>query len=359
MFSGTVEHHMSLYNLREIIGPEAEGVMVYGTRGCFYEQVYAAAEEHIQRTSGSSVSTKTSMLKPLKKVYDYSAGDESHFLEGLDDITPLPTIKYSEPCPEMRVSRQCKAGVTNIAVYNTIQKEQGEGTVPIIFCVKGRNFNWIDGCDWEVNEKTVLSKDSTLNEKITMKEIRRVGKLCFDEEIDPRVRRTAQQNVFFVEVTQHRDVDKRTNTEHYTYTLAKIPLPWGITNKSFDAFKQGLKQRTTEKETNPLERAIRRTSELSSAKPKLLKSIKSGLTQLIAKTKPEELTRDERQYFTVAFDWEAVLASDRTFTCFEEGVPMTLKQAFAKCLESYIKTPSFREQVNEQVQSALDGQSVD
>jgi hypothetical protein len=348
MSSAAVEHHISLYNLREIIGPEAEGVMVYGMRGCFYDKVLASAEKHVQGTS-----VKTSTPKPLKKVYNYLVGDKSYYQPDLEDRAYLPKINYNTRCQEMEISRGCKAGVTNMTIYNTIQKEQGKGTVPIIFCTKGKNFDSSNGCDWEVNEKTVLSKDSTLNEKITLKEIRRVGKLCFDEEIDPRVRRTAQQNVFFVEVTEHQDIDKGTNTEHYTYTLTKAHSPWGTTQESIAAFKQRLKQRATEKETNYFDRAMRRVEVLGFEKALLIKSIRSGLTQLIAKTKPEELTAEERMFFRSAFDWDAVLESDRTFTCFGGSAPMTLKQVFAKCLENYIRTPPFREQVNAHVQVAL------
>jgi hypothetical protein len=349
MSCNTTEHHISLYNLREIIGPETEGVMVYGMGGCFYDKVFTAAQDHIQETNTSN---KTSAPKPLKKVYNHIAGNKSYYSRGLDDRY-LSKIKYSTPCSEKEIARYCKAGVTNIAVHNAIQQEQGKSTVPIIFCVKGKKFDSSEGCNWEINEKTLLSKDATFNEKITMKEVRRMGKLCFDEEIDPRVRRTAQKNVFFVEVVQHRDIDKGTNTEHYTYTLTKIPSPWGTTQESIAAFKQGLKSRATEKETAPLIRAMRRIADLGSRKLIIQNAIKIGLTLLIAKTKPEELTAGERECFTRAFDWDAILNSNRTFTCFGGGIPKTLKQACAERLEAYIGTPSFREQVNTRIRNDL------
>jgi hypothetical protein len=354
MSSTTVKHHISLYNLREIIGPEAEGVVVYGISGCFYTQVCNAADEHIQVTKEPLDSAKTSMLKPLKKVYSHFIGCKFYKFTGLDNRTPLPKISFNDSFIEKGISRHCKAGAANIAIYNTIQQEQGKSTVPIIFCVKGKKFDSSKECDWEVTEKTTLSKDPTFNDKVTIKEVRRVGKLCFDEEIDPRVRRTAQQNVFFVEVVQHRDIDKTTTSEHYTYTFTKILPPWGITQKSIDVFKQGLKQRAAEKETNPLERALRRIHDTGIAKHLIPKTEKGILIQLIAKTKTEELTKAERDDFRRAFDWDAILESDRTFTCFGGNVPKTLKQAYAERIEAHLETPSFREQVNKQVQSALD-----
>jgi hypothetical protein len=353
MSSAAIEHHISLYNLREIIGPEAEGVMVYGIKGCFYEKVYEAAEKHIQGTS-TTLSGTTPTLKPLKKVYDHCVGDALYYEYDLDNATYLPKIKYNGPCLKMEVARRCKAGIANIAVYNTIQEVQGKGTVPTIFCVKGKKFDSSKASDWEITEESVHSKDPDFNDKITMKEVRRAGKLCFDEEIDPRVRTTAQKNFLFVEVTQYQDIDKGKKTEHYTYTLTKISPPWGATQESIATFKQGLKQRAAEKQTNPLGRAMRRIADLGSAQLIILQYERINLTQLIARTKIEELTQNERDNFTDAFDWNAVLKSDRTFTCFGGSVPMTLQQACAERLESYIETPSFRKQVNARVTRAMD-----
>jgi hypothetical protein len=347
------EFHLSLYNLREIIGKDADGVMIYGIASCCYQIVRLTAIDLIIKMNSISGSNKKS-VKPLKKIYNHELGHMHDKQTGPDDRTVIPKIVYHKTRSwRLATNRCCKAGLTNLTIYNTIQAARSKPTIPTIFCSEGSNVDPSQNCTWFITGETILSRTADLNDKISMKEARRVGKLCFDERIDERIRETAQKTIFFVKVTEHLDHDEETNTDHYTYTLSKIAPPWGTTKETINAFKRGLKERAIEKETHPLERAIRRLPDDSIPQNKILKfeknCLKSELIEALAKT--EKLTSTEKEELEDTFDWDVALASDRTFSCLGGK---TVQQAYAEKLDAHVKTSCFRQQINEIIRNTLD-----
>jgi hypothetical protein len=351
--------HLSLYNLREIIGQEAEGVMIYGIKRCGYKLVTEAAQCLIQ----PSLEKNLSGLKPLKKIYDCEIGinyKQSGFNHneptGVDNTTPIPQISYqSVGYQEMRTARYCKAGIANIILHNTLQTAQKKAIVPLIFCVKGSCEKKKDDEDeYEITSKSLLTRKHAFNYKITIKEVRRAGKLCFDPTIDIRVRQVAQKSILFVGVTEHLDHDPETNTDHYTYTLEKIDPPWGTTEMSIKTFLDGLKKRSLEKQTHPWRRIVRRIlgaknyQVITSFRTDQIRDEKNKLILLI-QNNPADLTKEEQQDFT-KFDHRATMKSDRTFSCLGGK---TFSQAYFERLSNLVATPSFRQQVNEIAQKAL------
>jgi hypothetical protein len=367
-----IVRHLSLYNLREIIGREAEGIMIYGIIRCGYKLVAEAAERLIQPSQEENLSS----LKPLAKVYDCQIGinynqtgiNNSQISinfddpTGVDGTTTIPQIKYKQTShQEKRIARQCKAGITNIILHNTLQAAQKKAIVPTIFCVKGSCVKKEDDEDaYEITSESLLSREHVFNYKITIKEVRRAGKLCFDPTIDVRVRQIAQKSIIFIQVTEHLDHDPDTNTDHYTYTLTKIDPPWGTENTSIEQFLTGLKKRSLEKQTDPLGRIFRRVigaktmSFRTEFRQSQIEEEREKLIMLIQKS-PNDLTKEEQQDFN-AFDCRAVMKNDRTFSCLGGK---TFSQAYFERLSSFLDTPyfldtpPFRQQVNEIVQKAL------
>jgi hypothetical protein len=353
-------NHVDLYNLREIIGQDAEAVMVYGIGGCAYTEVDKGIKKLIPQSITSTITDNSKSLKPLKKVYDYNIGIRGKNPRSVDGTTPIPQIEYADtPFAAKTIARQCKAGVTNLTIFNTLLEAQEQTTIPTIFCVEGtREDPTTSASTWHITDKTIHSKEPALNDKITMKETRRVGKLCFDEQIDPRVRAVAQKNFHFVSVTEKLDHDELTNTDHYTYLLSRIDAPWGKTTESQQTFKDGLRTRASEKEsTLPLERAIRRINATATIREKEEQTarLKVDLTGALKYADEDDgLTAAEVEDFDQNFNWDTVYNSDRQFTCFEGGGPKTLKQAFNDALIKSIETRSFRTQVNQLVSDTLD-----
>jgi hypothetical protein len=345
-------HHLSLYNLREIIGREAEGVMVYGIKRCGYQLVTEAAKRLIQ----PSLEENLSALKPLRKIYDYQIGIGCDNPTGVDGTTLVPQIDYAQSdYMEKRTARYCKAGITNIILHNTLQAAQKKGIVPTIFCVKGSCMKKEDDEDaYEITSESLLSREHVFNYKITIKEVRRAGKLCFDPTIDVRVRQIAQKSIIFVRVVEHLDHDTETNTDHYTYTLEKIDPPWGTANESIEKFLTGLKERSLEKQTDPWGRIFRRIlgaqkyPALTSFRENQIYDEQEKLVKLIQKN-PNDLTKEEQQDFN-AFDCGDVMKNDRTFSCLDGK---TFSQAYLDRLMSLVDTPPFRQEVNKIVQKAL------
>jgi hypothetical protein len=345
-------HHVDLYNLREVIGQDAEAVMVYGIGGCSYTQVHDGAQRLIPSSITSTI-TDPKAPKPLKKVYDYNVGIRGSNPTSVDGTSEIPQINYTETnFPTKTIARQCKAGVTNLTIFNTILEAQGQPTIPTIFCVEGSKVDKSLNCTWHITDETIVSKESDLNDKVTMKETRRVGKLCFDEQIDERVRTTARKNFHFVSVTEKLDYDEQTNTNHYTYLLSKINPPWGKTTQSIQAFKDGLKTRTTTEA--PLDRAQRRipaTLTGDSYKQRIKDELRAKLEFA---TQADGLTEEEEADFDQHFNWDTAFNSDRVFTFGVGEQPKTLKQAYSDALSEGIATPSFRTQVNGLVGDTLD-----
>jgi hypothetical protein len=353
-------NHLSLYNLREIIGQEAEGVMVYGIARCGYKLVKEAAERLIQ----PSLEENLSSLKPLKKVYNHQVGSlfeyQIHIHTGVDDTTPIPQISYDNPRDhlETQTARRCKAGITNMILHNTLQAAQKKAIVPIIFCIKGscvKEKNDEDG--YEITSKSLLSREHVFNYKYTIKEVRRAGKLCFDPNVDKRVRQVAQKSIIFVQVAEFLNHDElETNTDHYTYTLTKIDPPWGTENESIEKFLDGLKKRSLEKQTDPWYRIVRRIfgaqtiDDRTKFREEWMEEERKKLIMLIQKNS-NELTKEEQQDFN-AFDWENEMDSDRIFSCLGGK---TFSQAYIERLSNFLEntTPPFRQQVNAIVQKAL------
>jgi hypothetical protein len=350
-----IRHHISIHNLREIIGQDAEGVMVYGVDSCATLLVKKAIQHSlISEPQMTPLSTTKNSPKSVRKVYDWTTGDPYVDCTSPDGHTVIPQITYSSiPDDQHRtISRKCKTGITNLVVYNTFQKSLNNRSqiIPTIFCIKAKRINPINNPNWSINGDTVLSKRPKYNDKVTMKEVRRVAKLCFNSSIDPRVTKVAQETIFFVEVIEHLDKSIRTNTDHYTYTLSKINPPWGNTKPSIDAFKTGLQKRASERETeDPLYRVLARLPETTC--DQILENENTFLKSEIAKTNPDELTLLEKEDFDKAFNWGTIINSNRTFSCFGGR---TLLQAFIDRLNDHVKTPCFRRQINDYVHKTLD-----
>jgi hypothetical protein len=348
-------NHVDLYNLREVIGQDAEAVMVYGTVGCSYKEVHEGAERLIPASIPSTITDNSKSPKPLRKVYDYSVGIRGSNPRSVDGRTSIPQINYTETTFSTKeISRQCKAGVTNLTIFNTILEAQRQPTIPTIFCVEGSKVDPSLNCTWHITDETILSKEPVLNDKVTMKEARRVGKLCFDERIDERVRTTARTNFHFVSVTEKLDYDEQTNTNHYTYLLTKISPPWGKTTESIKAFKNGLETRASEKEAAPLSRVFRRIPATQNG-DFYKRRIKDATTAKLERaTQAEGLTKEEESDFEKNFNWDTAFNSNRVFTFRNGEHPKTLKQAYSDALNEEMATPSFRTQVNELVEDTLD-----
>ena len=117
-------------------------------------------------------------------------------------------------------SHVCKAGITNAVVENVKRIAEGRGVIPVVFLVD------IDGNPWPSNPGSVTSRDG----RVTNKEMRRAWKLCFDPEIDPRIREAARKTFTFVKMKKTMSRDGKPISGGYS--LEPIDPFWGRDGKN-------------------------------------------------------------------------------------------------------------------------------
>lgn len=175
--------HLDYNSVKKII-PDANQAMVYGWGHCKYQHVTEAL-----RLAGS----------PVQKVFDCSVGSKAADV-GKKTTVEGKVIEQLEVNSGKDLSRQCKAGLTNLIFENYLRKQQGLPLIPIIFCVD------IDDNPFPTTTPdTVTSRNDQLNTLITHNELRRCYKLAHELEKDPELKDIAdiaKETIKFVRIKE-------------------------------------------------------------------------------------------------------------------------------------------------------------
>lgn len=181
---------LDLFNLqppsvREVIGPSAREVMVYGFHATKYSKVIDALSEPVHA---------------IQRIFDYSIGSKENRPSHNDSpIEMIPTGGTPFDCQFNK--RCCKMGISTLVLENFKRKLRGDPIIPLIFCTEliGRKRTFL------ANERQVLSKISFFNNKVTHSELRRAFKHCADlrsapDSIGRQLEEVAQETFKFVRV---------------------------------------------------------------------------------------------------------------------------------------------------------------
>lgn len=128
----------------------------------------------------------------------------------------------------------CKLSLTNYVVNNYLRSLRGEEMLPFFFCIDS-NQN-IEFSPMNLSNPNQYRKIKAKN-LITVKELRRAYKLCYDRSVDPRLRRVALKTFHFIKV--HTDKNDKLKG------VTKISPPW--MNRKPVTFKKGWKKCRDEK----------------------------------------------------------------------------------------------------------------
>lgn len=161
------------------------------------------------------------LLKKTFTVYLYDIGygspspfmvveDFSHLTE--NKIAPIPIV-HSESS-SIRTARVCKTALVYLVLDNYRRSIDNKEITPLVFCIDS-NFRSYP----IARAETIFSKDIILNTLTTHKELRRLGKLCFDPSIDSRIRQVALRMCKFVRV----EVDP---VSHEITGFQGMPMPF-------------------------------------------------------------------------------------------------------------------------------------
>lgn len=108
----------------------------------------------------------------------------------------------------------CKTSLTNFVLQNYIKSLRGEKISPCFFCIdSNKNFH----PKMNLSNPIAYEKIKKL-ELITVSELRRAYKLCYDQCIDPRIRKVALQTFQFIRVKLDKD--------GLPLRLTKVSPPW-------------------------------------------------------------------------------------------------------------------------------------
>jgi hypothetical protein len=148
------------------------------------------------------------------RVYDYNLGDP----DGIDYIVSeegeRPIQKY--PCvledPKYKsIARICKSALVNIVLNNYQQRllRHDAPITPVLFCI-----------DTNKNPFPITASHFVSLPLITYSELRRAYKLCFDEAIDPAIRKIAQETFLFAYI------ERTHKNGFFAYNAIPIDPPW-------------------------------------------------------------------------------------------------------------------------------------
>ncbi|MCP5506377.1 MAG: hypothetical protein H7A38_05795 [Chlamydiales bacterium] len=125
-----------------------------------------------------------------KVLYYYSLSHEKFIPTSFSIILrPADDSNTLEDC--------CKLSLTNYVVNNYLRSLRGEKILPFFFCIdSNRN---IEFSPLNLSNPSQYRKIKA-KELITVKELRRAYKLCYDRSVDPRLRRVALKTFQFIKV---------------------------------------------------------------------------------------------------------------------------------------------------------------
>lgn len=109
---------------------------------------------------------------------------------------------------------ECKTSLTNFVIENYLRSLRGDKISPFIFCIDS-NKNGFPKFD--LSDPTNYQEIKQLH-LITVSELRRAYKLCYDRSVDPTIRRIALLTFRFIKV----DLDKNRNIQGFRI----ISPPW-------------------------------------------------------------------------------------------------------------------------------------
>jgi len=174
-------------------------IVVYGFYDCGYEGV-----QELFRTAN-------------KKVYSWHIGNGYS-----NEFVDLTENKINGLCLSKK-SWIYKNALVHLVLDNYRRGLDCEKITPLVFCIESSISNYPPA-----NVESIFSKKSDLNRLITHKELRRIAKLCFDQRVNPEIRKVALATFKYVRVNVVKDSTGLSREIH----LEELPMPF--TQSEFD-----------------------------------------------------------------------------------------------------------------------------
>jgi hypothetical protein len=221
----------SIENLDEIIGKNAQSVMIYGRQDCFYRELFAATTKNCSRER----------MPCLQKVYNYEIGSKEEPVRPNQSLM----VPYELPCNTLK--RRCRSALTLILVDSYVRlKTDGCPPTPLLFAISASHMNKENNPKWKPTAEKVYSRTLIDGNRLlyrnyhTAGELRRLYCLCTDEDLPAGFRQFVKASCFFVRVSQKRirmrvvDLELNPTKVDYTahrekettYELQRIKAPW-------------------------------------------------------------------------------------------------------------------------------------
>lgn len=205
-------------SIKNILG-NTNQAMVYGFAHCHYHDI------------SKELNSKRFGLR----IFNYALGNEAEKHE--TRTTHEKRVMIQIPDRSLTIKSECKCALTNLMFENFKRSNEGLPLIPVLFCLDITNNEYPLSSENVLSKTKVLKDDLLMNDLVTHSELRRIYKLCFDKDIDPRIRKIAQNAFKFVKL-------ERSKTQQDKYTLIKAPAPWS--DKQWD--QELAKRKPTSKE---------------------------------------------------------------------------------------------------------------
>lgn len=108
----------------------------------------------------------------------------------------------------------CKSTLTSFVIENYFRSLKGEKISPLVFCIDSNKTDFPKLNLSDPKEYLNIKQE----ELVTVSELRRAYKLCYDQSIDPKIRKVAQETFHFIKVI-YDDNDRICGYK-------KAPAPW-------------------------------------------------------------------------------------------------------------------------------------
>jgi hypothetical protein len=206
-------------SLTRALGGETQQLMVYGFADCKYDIIATAL-----RTSspfGEKISGN-----PVQRVFDHTMAN-TYLCESPETTSTLEGRKIHKIKFQDYVASRCKAALVNIIIENCKRNAEGLPLIPVLFAI---------GISTDSSGLYPPSIPDLITDKqhITLKELRRVYKLCTDLTLPEHVRAIAERTFKFVKVIISESPGKAVEgsegseprSPSTTYSFESIKAPW-------------------------------------------------------------------------------------------------------------------------------------
>ncbi|MCX6990927.1 MAG: hypothetical protein NTX49_07705 [Chlamydiae bacterium] len=169
-------------SLVSVLGEASPQLMVYGFAGCKYQEIIS--------TLRTSTPFGAGIENPIQRVFDYHIAN-TYLMESPETSSTLEGRKIHKiKCQDNQASK-CKAALVNIIIETVKRQRAGLQLIPVLFTI-----DTSDGAEFYPSISDLI----TNKDKVTLKELRRVYKLCTDPALPEEVRDVAERTFKFVKV---------------------------------------------------------------------------------------------------------------------------------------------------------------